>query len=167
MNGERLLDRAIATLTAGGCDHVLAVVRPGVTAAGAEILVNEDPDRGQRSSLDLAATASQGAGDVLVVVLVDTPGLDAEAVRSVLTAWRPGRIAMAGYDDGGRGHPVAMEPELWRPAVRAAGPDEGAKRFLAAHPDLVDVVPIAGDRTDIDTPADLERWRAAGGAEAG
>jgi CTP:molybdopterin cytidylyltransferase MocA len=160
VDGQRLLDRAIATLRAGGCDHVLAVVRPGVAADGAELLVNEDPERGQRSSLDIAVTASLNACDVLIVVLVDTPGLDPAAVRSVLSAWRPGRIAMAGYD-GRRGHPVAMAPELWRQAVQAAGPDEGAKRFLAANPHLVDEVATIGDRTDIDTPADLARWQAA------
>jgi molybdenum cofactor cytidylyltransferase/nicotine blue oxidoreductase len=164
VDGERLLDRAIATLGAGGCDHVVAVVRPGTAADRADrvrLLVNEDPDRGQRSSLEIAvAAAGLDACEVLIVVLVDTPGLDPAAVRSVLGAWRPGRIVVGCYD-GRRGHPVAMAPELWRQAVEAAGPDEGAKRFLGAHPELVDEVAVSGERTDIDTPADLARWQVS------
>jgi molybdenum cofactor cytidylyltransferase/nicotine blue oxidoreductase len=41
-----------------------------------------------------------------------------------------------------------------------AGPDEGARAFLALCPDLVDPVAVAGDPIDVDTPADLARWSA-------
>jgi molybdenum cofactor cytidylyltransferase/nicotine blue oxidoreductase len=60
---------------------------------------------------------------------------------------------------GVRGHPTVMSPQLWRVALEVAGPDEGARAFLAAHPDLVDDIDVAGDPADLDTPDDLARWQ--------
>jgi CTP:molybdopterin cytidylyltransferase MocA len=157
--GERLLDRAISVLREAGCDPVLAVVRDGTPVTDAQRLVNPDPDRGMRSSLALAVAAARGA-DALAVLLVDLPGVGADAVRAVVTAWQPGRIAVARYGSR-RGHPTVMSPELWGEALDCAGADEGARALLAARPELLDEVAVAGDGTDLDTPADLESWRAS------
>jgi CTP:molybdopterin cytidylyltransferase MocA len=154
--GVRLVDRAVGTLRAAGCDPVIAVVRAGVGVAGAQTVVNPDPARGMRSSLELAVEAAAGSR-ALAVVLVDAPGIGAEAVSSVCAAWRPGRIAVARYA-AGRGHPMVMAPALWCEALALAGPDEGARALLARRPDLVDEVDVAGDPTDLDTPEDLARW---------
>jgi molybdenum cofactor cytidylyltransferase/nicotine blue oxidoreductase len=53
-----------------------------------------------------------------------------------------------------------MAPDLWRTALELAGPDEGARRLLAARPDLVDEVRVDGDPADLDTPGDLTRWES-------
>jgi molybdenum cofactor cytidylyltransferase/nicotine blue oxidoreductase len=154
--GERLVDRAVRVLAQGGCDPVLAIVRDGVAAPGARIVVNPDPGRGMRSSLDLAVSAT-GDADALAVLLVDVPGVTAEAVRTVLAGWRAGRIAVGSYGDR-RGHPIVAAPEVWRAALALAGPDEGARALLGTCPDLVDEIEVAGDPTDLDTPEDLARW---------
>jgi len=157
VDGTRLLDRAVAALRGGGCDPVIAVVRDGTAVEGAHAVVNPDPSRGMRSSVELAVRAA-GDCDALAVLLVDVPGVDAPAIASVVTAWRPGRIAVARYGSR-RGHPTVMAPRLWREALALAGPDEGARALLAARADLVDEVPVAGDgSTDLDTPADLAAW---------
>jgi molybdenum cofactor cytidylyltransferase/nicotine blue oxidoreductase len=111
-----------------------------------------------RSSLTLAVEAA-GDVDAVAVLLVDTPGIGAGAVRAVLAAWRPGRIAIAVYG-GRRGHPTVMEPALWLQALAGADADEGARALLRARADLVDEVSVTGDPADLDTPADLENWRA-------
>jgi CTP:molybdopterin cytidylyltransferase MocA len=157
LDGTRLVDRAVAVLHAGGCDPVIAVVRRGIAVPGALTVENDDPDRGMRSSLWLAVTAAADV-DLLAVVLVDVPGIGAEAVRRVVRAWRPGRIAMASFS-GVRGHPLAMSPEMWRQALTSAAPDEGARAHLAAHAELVDLVDVPGNPADLDSPADLDRWR--------
>lgn len=154
--GERLVDRAVAVVRAAGCDPVLAVVRAGIAVDGATAVVNPDPSRGMRSSLELAV-AETGDAAALAVLLVDTPGIDAAAVAAVCAGWRPGRIALASYA-GRRGHPTVMAPELWRDALALAGPDEGARALLATRPGLVDEVPVPGDPADLDTPDDLARW---------
>ncbi|HEY8302887.1 MAG TPA: NTP transferase domain-containing protein [Jatrophihabitans sp.] len=158
VDGQCLLDRAVAALRDGGCESVIAVVREGTTVARAGAVVNPDPDRGMRSSLELAVDAAAGA-EVLAVLLVDTPGIGADAVRAVVAAWRPGRIAIGRYG-AQRGHPTVMSPAQWRAALELAGPDEGARALLGAHPELVDEVPVGGDATDLDTPDDLTRWGA-------
>ncbi|HEU5266855.1 MAG TPA: NTP transferase domain-containing protein [Jatrophihabitans sp.] len=162
---ERLLDRAVRVVTEAGCRPVWAVVRDGVAVSGARPLVNPDPARGMRSSLDLAVAAAQRAGvDALAVVLVDLPGLTARDVAAVSGAWAPGRIAVGRYA-GRRGHPTVMGVATWRAALGLAGPDEGARAYLAAHLDLVDEVAVDGDPSDLDTPDDLRRWLASGRAD--
>lgn len=163
IGGRRLVDRAVATLTAAGCHPLLAVVPAGVEVAGARAVVNADPARGMRSSLDLAVAAA-GAAPALLVVLVDMPGLRVDAVRQVAGAWRPGRIAVGRY--GARtGHPIVMSPTLWRAAISAAGPDEGARALLRAHGELVDAVDVPGDPSDLDTPDDIAAWLARAAPE--
>jgi CTP:molybdopterin cytidylyltransferase MocA len=156
VDGVRLLDRAIGAAAAAGCRPVLAVVRPGTQHADAQLVVNPEPDRGMRSSLALAVEAVPEA-DALAVLLVDAPGITADAIRTVVAAWRPGRIAVGRYG-ARRGHPTVMAPALWRAALALAGPDEGARALLAARPELVDEIDVAGDPADLDTPADLARW---------
>ncbi|MDP9116921.1 MAG: NTP transferase domain-containing protein, partial [Actinomycetota bacterium] len=72
VGGTRLVDRAVAALNHGGCVDVIAVVRLGVSVPGARVIVNQKPDRGQRSSLELAVAACDGGVDALAVLLVDT-----------------------------------------------------------------------------------------------
>jgi CTP:molybdopterin cytidylyltransferase MocA len=158
VGGARLLDRVVAAARQGGCAPVFAVVREGTAVSDAEAVINAEPERGMRSSLALAVDAATDT-DALAVLLVDAPGIGAAAVRAVVAAWTPGRIAVGRYGRR-RGHPIVMAPALWRTALTAAGPDEGARALLAARPELVDEVDVPGDPTDLDTPDDLARWLA-------
>jgi molybdenum cofactor cytidylyltransferase/nicotine blue oxidoreductase len=156
--GERLVDRAVGVLC-GCCDEVLVVARAGLSVDGARVVVNRDPGRGMRSSLELGVAAAADA-DAVAVLLVDTPGVGAAAAQAVIDAWRPGRIAVGRYA-GRRGHPTVMAPSLWREALALAGPDEGARALLATRQELVDEVDVPGSADDLDVPADLDRWRQA------
>ena len=158
VGGQRLLDRAVAAMRDGGCTPVIAVVRDRTEVAGATRVVNPEPSRGMRSSLALAVDATADAA-ALAVVLVDVPGIGADAVRAVVAAWRPGRIAIGRYQ-GRRAHPTVMAPPLWREALALAGPDEGARELLARRPGLVDEIDVTGDPRDLDTPEDVQRWAA-------
>lgn len=161
VNGERLLDRAITVLRAAGCDPVIAVVRVGTHVPDAIAVVNDDPDRGMRSSLALAIAACDDT-DPIAVMLVDTPGIGPDAVREVLTQWRPGRITIGTYK-GLRSHPTVMAKVLWDEALELAAPDEGARELLKKKPELVDEVPVKGDPRDLDTRADMDSWKASPG----
>lgn len=156
LDGQRLVDRAVAALRDGGCVPLIAVVRDGVTVEGTRVVVNPDPARGLRSSLALAVDAADDV-EALAVLLVDAPGVGGPAIAAVVDAWTPGRIAVAAYA-GRRGHPTVMSPELWRAALGLAAAYEGARALLAARPQLVDEVDVPGDPTDVDTAEDLARW---------
>ena len=132
----------------------LAVVRAGVEVLDALVVVNPAPERGMGSSLRLGLAAASGTRAVLM--LVDTPGIGADAVRRVLGAAAP--VAIATYA-GRRGHPVAIDRPLWTDVARLAVGDQGARPFLRAHPDLVTEVVCDGDPADIDTLPDLAAWR--------
>jgi len=157
VGGAPLLHHAVGALSGAGCAPVVAVVRAGTSAPEpAHAVVNPEPERGMRSSLQLGVDAT-GAADAVAVLLVDTPGIGADAVRAVVRGWTPGRIAVGCYA-GRRGHPTVMAPALWREALTLAAPDEGARALLAARPDLVDEIGVPGRADDLDTPDDLARW---------
>lgn len=153
VGGERLLDRAVRVLSESGCAEVVAVVRPGTRVDGALVVVNSDPDRGLGSSLRLGLAAA--SGDRAAIVLVDTPGITADAVRRTLEAAAPVAVAMYG---GRRGHPVVIERPLWTKVATLAEGEAGARVFLREHPELVTEVACPGDPADIDTAEDLARF---------
>lgn len=155
VGGVRLIDRAVAALNDGGCVDVIAVVRLGVSVSGARVIVNQAPGRGQRSSLELAVAACDRTIDALAVLLVDTPGIGAVAVRTVVDQWLPGKIAVGLYGSR-RAHPIVMALDLWRVAIALAGPDEGARKLMAKRENLVLEVACDGDPHDLDYPSDLE-----------
>ena len=159
VDGVRLLDRAVQVLVAAGCAPVIAVVRAGTSVSGAEAVVNPDPARGLRSSLQLGVDAAGGVA-AIAVLLVDMPGVRADGTRLVVERWQPGRIAVARYAERS-GHPIVMSPAMWRDALAMAGEGDGARALLAAHPHLIDEVPVAGSGVDLDTPADVTRWQTS------
>jgi CTP:molybdopterin cytidylyltransferase MocA len=161
--GERLLDRAVRVLRAGGCADVVAVVRAGALVVDARAVVNDAPERGMASSLALGLqAAAETSATCAVVMLADMPGVQPTTVAAVAGARAP--IAMAGYA-GRRGHPVAFARELWSDVAEHVHGDEGARAYIDAHPDLVSVVEVGGGPqalADIDTPADLANWTDGG-----
>ena len=163
VDGRRLVERAVAALAAAGCAEVIVVVRPGTAPVpGARRVVNPAPDRGMRSSLVLGLAAA--GGDGVAVLLVDTPGIGADAIRAVVDRWRadPTRIVVASFA-GRRAHPIVMAASRWPAAVARAGPEEGARRYLDEQARLVDEVGVVGDPSDLDRPGDLMAWRASRG----
>jgi CTP:molybdopterin cytidylyltransferase MocA len=155
---------------------LVAVLRSAESIAGVTTVVNPDPDRGMGSSLRLGL--AECTGDAVVVMLVDTPGIGADAVaavaRRVLPAGAADNTDSAGLEsadvaiadfDGYRAPPVAFTRAVWDEVSRLAVGDQGARGFLRAHPELVIAVPCTGDPADIDTLDDLTRWRAGHGGQ--
>jgi len=156
IDGIRLLDRSLDVLRQAGCTDLVAVVRGPEELADVTSVVNPQPERGMGSSLRLGLAAC--AGDVVVIMLVDTPGIGVDAVQAVLGAVTGGTQAAIADFAGYRAPPVAFARSLWAEVAELAEGDQGARGFLRAHPDRVTAVPCAGDPHDIDTPADLARW---------
>ncbi len=172
LDGVRLVDRAVAVLTAGGCDDVLVVSGAvPLDVPGADVVHNEAWDTGMGSSLraGLAAVTSRdadsrgradvagsGAGAV-VVLLVDTPWVGPDAVRRLREAHARGAVVAQATYRGLPGQPVLLGRPVWpQVAVLAVG-DQGARAFLRAHASLVTPVDCdgTGDPRDVDRPHDL------------
>ncbi|HEY0165993.1 MAG TPA: NTP transferase domain-containing protein, partial [Jatrophihabitans sp.] len=111
VGGQRLVDRAVGTLRAGGCDEVLAVLRPGQAAAeDARTVVNPEPDRGMGSSLRcaLAELAADPRSQACVVLLVDLIDVRPAEVAAVIERHRAGAQIVAVRRAGQRSHPVLV-----------------------------------------------------------
>ncbi len=185
--GGTLVEHAATVLRDGGCSDIVVVAgagaaevaalretgalrKTGTALAGCRLVVNDSWAAGMAGSFRLgvaaAAPAGNGPANPVLVALVDQPGVTAELVARLIARHLPGRVTAAGYNSrlraGGpprlhRGHPLIFDAGLAARAAAGASGDAGARDFLRAHPDLVDLVDCSDvfDGADLDTPADL------------
>jgi nicotine blue oxidoreductase len=165
--GRTLVEVLADALHDGGCREVVIVLGAGAGAVRDATdlerhTVVENPDwvSGMGSSFKLGL-ASARLQDHVLVALVDQPGLTPETVARLLGAHRPGRVTAAGYPDAAgelrRGHPLLLDASLRAEAAESASDDAGARLFLQAHPELIDLVDCSGESggEDLDTPDQL------------
>lgn len=165
--GRTLVEVLAEVLLEGGCREVVVVL--GADAAGVRaatdlsrhrVITNQGWDTGMGGSFRLGVAAADPADHVLMA-LVDQPGLTPEIVARLLAAHRPGRVTAAAYHgpDGTllRGHPLLLDSTLRAAAAETAADDAGARAFLRAHPELVDLVDCSdlSDGGDVDSPGHL------------
>jgi CTP:molybdopterin cytidylyltransferase MocA len=165
LDGQLLVERAAATVRAGGCRPVVVVLgaqSPQVVAEAdlGDAVVVENPDwrTGMGSSLRVGLAALAGTDhDAALVLLVDMPGVTAEAVRRVAAGADRSALVTATYG-GHRGHPVLLGRDHWAGVATLAQLDVGARAYLTAHASAVRVVPCedVADDTDMDVPPDPE-----------
>ena len=117
------------------------------------------------TSLRAGLAAVPRTAKAAVVLLVDQPGVGAEAIGRLVGAWRrrPSLPAAARYGER-VGAPAVLPRRYWRELKSMHG-DQGARALLrgAAAPTLVEIPEAA---LDIDTPADLLALRAGQAAGA-
>ncbi|MEU4625500.1 nucleotidyltransferase family protein [Actinoplanes sp. NPDC023801] len=156
--GRLLVQRAADTLREAGCAHVTVVLGAAaeeVRAAAPDLpatVFNPDWATGMGSSLRAGLAALEPtAATAALVLLVDMPGVSAEAVRRILAHTGPGALVTGGYGDR-RGHPVLLGRDHWAGVAAGATGDRGARDYLRAN--AVRVVPVGdvADDTDIDVP---------------
>jgi CTP:molybdopterin cytidylyltransferase MocA len=166
LDGEPLVVHALRALRGGGLDPRIVVLGAEADRAGA-VVAPADPDAavvvapdwgdGMGASLRAGLARVPREVDAVLVLLVDTPGIGAEALRRVAAAADPAGLARGSYD-GRPGHPVLLGAEHLTGVAAAAHDDVGARGYLAGRDDVrpVEVGDVA-TRDDVDTPADLAR----------
>ncbi len=177
IGGTPLLRRAADRLTASKADHVIAVLRPDDTArraalAGSGVTLTENPlaAEGMGASIRAGMTAIPAECDAVIIALADMPAITATDIDSLIAAYdaEEGReIIRAAGRDGRPGNPVLFGRRFFE-VLRICEGDEGARAILAAHADLVRLVPLTADAalTDLDTPEDWAAWRSRSAPEA-
>jgi len=153
-----LVQRAADTLREAGVSPTVVVLgaeADNVRAAAPDLpptVVNDDWRSGLGSSLRAGLTALlDSPAEAAVVLLVDMPGVTAEAVRRVTARADADALVMGGYGTR-RGHPVLLGRAHWAGVIATATGDSGARDYLRAHP--VRVVPVGdvADDLDLDVP---------------
>ncbi|GAA4025715.1 nucleotidyltransferase family protein [Arthrobacter methylotrophus] len=171
--GHTLVEVLAKTLLDGGCHDVVVVLGAGAEEVRRatdleKYLVVDNPEwaSGMAGSFRTGLAAAADGHNVLVA-LVDQPGVTPAVVARLLAAHLPGRVTAAGYPDTvydgsstiklRRGHPLIIDAALRAEVAESAAGDAGARRFLKAHPGLVDVVDCSdlADGADVDTKDQL------------
>ena len=179
--GKPLLQHALDNAAASGLDEIVLVlghaaddVRAGLrlpTDVPVRVVVNDAWERGVSESLRAGLRGADERAAAAVVLLGDQPGVTALLIAHVTEAFlESGRLATRPIWRGVRGrrvpgHPVVLARDAWA-AMDALRGEEGARAVLAAHPDWLLEVPIAGaPPRDIDDDRDYRQaLEAAGGA---
>lgn len=163
--GRPLVEHAARALREGGCGPVHVVlgaaareVRARADLSGYAVTVNPAWEEGMGSSLRAGLGALGGTdADAALVLLVDQPGIGAEAVARVRSAYRSRATLAAGAYGGERGHPVLFGADRWADVVAAAVGDQGARSYLRARREAITLVECSdvARSYDIDTAGDL------------
>ena len=143
-----------------GRDHDALVNVLSRARVKASIVRNNDPSRGQLSSLwvGMDAVVTPDTEGILVT-LVDVPMVAVSTVTRVVTAWQRTHAPIVRPAIGDRhGHPVIFDRSVLD-SLRGAPIDAGAKTVVRAHErDLLNVpVDDEGCLVDVDTPDEYRR----------
>ena len=125
-----------------------------------------DAEEGMGASIRTGIRALPEDTDAVMILPADMPELTAGDLQTVLDAHHPGRITRGAGAEGKPGHPVVF-PRACFEDLKALGGDQGGRRVLSKHADLIDLVPLPARHalTDLDTPEAWQAWRAAQSGE--
>ncbi|MEO5704950.1 MAG: NTP transferase domain-containing protein [Candidatus Limnocylindrales bacterium] len=177
--GRPILQHVLDALAVAGLDDPIVVVAPGSALAPdsglvagsierpaivwrrAQSVLNPDPSRGLASSLQVgwaAATAADPTPEAILVVLGDQPRLAPDVIRALVSApiddAKP--VVASRYAGSDAPNPVRIDTSPAGAAlIEAASGDRGLGPILAARPELVRWIEVAGDNPDVDRRADL------------
>ncbi|HVH80748.1 MAG TPA: molybdopterin-binding/glycosyltransferase family 2 protein [Stellaceae bacterium] len=127
-----------------------------------ERVVNPDFADGMSTSLKRGLAAVPPEIDGVVVCLGDMPLIAGRDIDRLITAFNPleGRSIIVPTRRGRRGNPILWSRQFF-PEIMALSGDQGARRLIEDHADLVAEVEMENDTIfiDIDTPQALAELR--------
>jgi molybdenum cofactor cytidylyltransferase len=169
VDGRPMVARTAQRLLASRARPIIAVLgnqADDVNAALGKLPIervrNPDFADGLSTSLKRGLAALPAENDGVVVCLADMPLIAGRDLDRLIAAFNPleGRAIIVPIRHGKRGNPV-----LWArrfvPEMMALGGDQGARKLIEAHADLVAEVEMDNDAVliDIDTPQALAELR--------
>jgi molybdenum cofactor cytidylyltransferase len=130
------------------------IVQESVDLSGVRVVVNEQYEKGQLSSLIAGLTSLPPDSEAIVLCLVDSPFITVETVNTLVAGFRKtGRAIVIPVHNGKRGHPTLFGASLYQELVGALE-HEGARSVLQSHHDkILELdVPDSAITINIDTP---------------
>ena len=180
VDGEPMVRHAVRAAVAAAGGRPVVVVTGHERAAVEESLVgfdvafahNSDYGAGLSTSLARGVAALPGGVEGAIVCLADMPGVRAEHLERLRSAFDPGAgsaICVA-TRRGKRGNPVLFASRFFAEMCDVEG-DVGARHLIGAYAELVREVEMPDDGVllDIDSPGALHAYRSgeAGAESAG
>ena len=129
-------------------------------ATRARVLVNDEWEKGQLSSLRTAIRRLSAASEGVLFVPVDHPLVSRSTYRALIDRWARDRSKICvPLHKGQKGHPAIFPRDLY-PRILEGELPGGAREVLREQEGRVLLVPVGdpGVIQDIDTVEDFERW---------
>ena len=163
---ETFLERTIHMLKNGGCRYVVAVLNAHddwiqrlADAAGAAIVINDQPESEQIDSLRVGIRGLPPDWDAVAVLPVDVPLVMDDTVKllvEVVQAERP--LLTLPFHNGVAGHPVMLSREL-EPEIMTGTWEEGVRSIIMSHARQLKEVKVVDPGILIDIDSKEDYWR--------
>ena len=171
VDGEPLLRRSVRTLLGASIDHIVVVLgyqhettRAMIDDLPLSIVVNQDYQSGQMTSVHCGLRALDDSYDGIVIALGDQPALDSVDIDRLVDAFvtRPGGEVVIPTYQGARGNPIVISGDS-RANIVADHRNLGCRKFIENNPERVHRVEMSNPAffTDLDTPREYETYCAA------
>ncbi len=135
-------------------------IAKAIDLAGDEIVINENWEQGQLSSIHAALRSLPPQTDGMILCLVDHPLISADLIGRLISGFYGSRALIAlPVFEGKRGHPVLFSSTLY-PELLAAPMDKGARAVVWANNNSVHeyVTTEQGCVLNLNDPATFARF---------
>ncbi|HEY1923410.1 MAG TPA: nucleotidyltransferase family protein [Tepidisphaeraceae bacterium] len=167
IDGESLVRRAARAAMDGGCSPVIVVTGAHADLVAPELIdlpvvqaFNSAWATGMGSSIRRGMAAlleSDPAVAAVAILLCDQPGLSADVIRNLLSAWPASGKPMAACEYGDTIGPPCCFGAAMFGALGRIGDADGAKKLLLKDRENVLSIPWPDGQLDLDTPEDWRR----------
>ena len=166
-HGKSFLEAIIQNLNAAGIEkitvvlgHHAEVIQAKVHLAAAQVVVNDEYQRGQTSSLQVGLEAvARDQPDAVILCLVDHPAVSAEVIARLMEHFESTHApVIIPTHKGEHGHPVVISKALF-PELLALVPGEPANAVIRKYRPETQFIEVAdrGILIDVDEPRTYER----------
>ena len=161
--GETLIRRAANAAIESSCDRVVVVigsraedVKRELEGLAVSIVENTEWQSGMSSSIR-AGLSEVIDDDTVVIMLCDQPFVTAAVLDELIDTHNKTHKPIVASDYGDvRGVPALFSKELFGELASLTA-DEGARRIIAKHPEMVATIAFAEGVIDVDTNEQLDR----------
>jgi len=161
--GQTLIRRAAKTAIESSCERVVIVIgsraddmKRELEGLPVSIVENTDWESGMSSSIR-AGIGEIKNDDAVLIMLCDQPFVTAAVLDNLIDTYhKTGMPIVASYYGDTRGVPALFSKELFAELASLTA-DEGARRIIARHSEMVATIAFADGVVDVDIDADYKR----------
>ena len=166
-NDQTFLEQIISVLKHSDVDRITVVlgaeadtIRKSVDLTGTNIVINQDYQRGQLSSLTAGIKESPEDTEAILICLVDNPFITEEVVNKIVQTFKEtNNPIIVPVFDKERGHPTLFSRSLFNELL-GAPEEKGARHVLYSNEDKVLELEVSehGILIGIDTQEDYKLY---------